>query len=312
MSSFSNQVKNEITVIDEAVNKKELLRGLLQINATISFTSEGLTLKFKTKNINIVNLLADLIYEFYKTESTVLSSQEKRLNKETIYMLEVNQNASYIIRDLKIVEAKEDISYSLKKEISSEDERASYLRGAFLACGSINDPKSLTYHMEIQTFNMMVATNLRDLMNTFGLNAKLSKNRRGYIVYLKKAETISDFIRIIGASESVMEFENLRIEKDLSNSINRIMNCEIANQRKTEESARRQIDEINYLMSHNIELKPGLKDVANLRLKYPDDSLTELSVKSEEELEKPISRNTVIHRLREIHEIFVNNSASQE
>ena len=312
MSSFSNQVKNEIAIIDETVNKKELLRGLLQINATISFTSDGLSLKFKTKNINIVNLLGDLIYEFYKTECTILSSQEKRLNKETIYMLEINQNASYIIRDLKIVEAKEDPSYSLKKEILEEDERASYLRGAFLACGSINDPKSLTYHMEIQTFNMMVATNLRDLMNTFSLNAKLSKNRRGYIVYLKKAETISDFIRIIGASESVMEFENLRIEKDLSNSINRIMNCEIANQRKTEESARRQIDEINYLMSNKIELKEGLRVVAELRLKYPDDSLTELAMKSEEELEKPISRNVVIHRLREIHEIYVNNNKTQE
>ena len=305
MASYSISLKNEL-VFNESSDKKSLLKGMLQINASINLQSSGLYLEFKTKNKNIADLLISLIKELYGFTPTVNEEREKKLNKELVYVVLINQNATFILRDLSIMQSKEDSQYSLKRDIVDEQSRVEYLKGAFLSTGSINDPASNIYHLEIQTFNTIVATNLRDLMNTFNLRAKISQNRRGFIVYLKSSERISDFVRLVGASESFLYFENIRIEKDLSNSINRVVNCEIANQKRTEASSKKQLEEIEAVLSHysSQELSNKNLDIIKLRKENPDDSLQELSDKSENSLGYFMSRSTINHRLKAIHELY--------
>ena len=306
MPSFSYCVKDELVSLDEA-NKKEFLKGIFQVNASINLSSTGLSLEYKTKNENIAIKIKEIVKEIYKVDSVISSYKEAKLNKDMVYLLQINQNANFIIRDLKLMQAKGDTQYSLKKDIVSDEERISYLKGSFVSTGSVNDPQTFTYHLEIQAFNTIVASNIRDLMNSFNLNAKVSQNRRGYIVYIKSAEAISDFLRLIGASNAYLYFENLRIEKDLSNSINRVINCEIANQKKVEESSKRQLMEIEEVLEYyKDDIPKSAMEALILRKENPDDSLQELSNKSDKRFGHLISRSAMNHRLKAIHELYLS------
>lgn len=306
METFSSKLKDELVDIELSLEEeKALLEGLLQVNGMISLSSTGMYLEFKSKNINVAKKVESLIKQFYNLSPIFTATKELRFNKEDLYLVRLHQNPGILLKDLSIMASKQDPTYNLKKELSIEQLRIAYIKGAFLACGSINDPNTNTYHMEIQTFNTLVAYNLRDLINVFGLQAKVSKNRRGYIVYLKSADKISDFIRILGSSESLFYFEDFRIERDLSNSINRVMNCEISNQKKTIETAKRQLKEIDTVMTYYGErLASNLNEVCNLRIKYPEDSLNELSNKSLKEYGKTISKSALNHRLRAVHNLY--------
>ena len=306
MSSFSMLLKDELVSLDQ--NDKELkamLMGLLQVNASINFSSSGLYLEFKSKNEKVALKVYDLIKKFYDLEPTFMVTKEVRLNKEDIFYTRLEQSAYHILNDLNVIRAKEDKEYNLKKELQTDPERLAYIRGAFLSSGSVNDPSSNTYHLEIQTFSANVAYNLRDLMNLYSLNAKISKNRRGYIVYMKNSEKIGDFIRILGSTEGLFRFEDERIEKDISNSINRVMNCEIANEKKTQLAAKRQLEEISVVSSYYGErLKSTLKEAITLRLNHKEENLNELSSLSFKELGKTISKSALNHRFREIHTLY--------
>lgn len=305
--SFAMKLKDELTALTlEKNEEKILLMGMLQVNASIGFSSNGLYLEFKTKNESVASKVYDLIFKFYNLEPSLLKSKEVRLKKEDIFFTRLERNALVVLEDLKVLQAKEDSQYNLKKELDNIEDRIAYIRGAFLASGSLNDPTSNTYHLEIQTFSPNVAYNLRDLMNTFNLNSKISKNRRGYIVYLKSADKIGDFIRILGSQEGLFQFEDHRIEKDLSNSINRVMNCEIANEKKTINAAKRQLEEIEVVKKYYGErLKKSLLEASILREKHKEDNLNELSNQSVNDIGKFISRSALNHRFREIHELYL-------
>lgn len=307
MPSFAMKIKDELTSLE--ISKEEeraMLEGMLQVNASINFSSNGMFLEFKSKNEKVASKVYDLIIKFYSLEPIFLKTKEVRLNKEDIYYTKLEQNAFYVLNDLKVLQAKNDTSYSVKKELQTDEERLSYIKGAFLACGSINDPQSNTYHLEIQTFSSIVAYNLRDLMNMYNLGAKISENRRGFIVYIKSADKIGDFLRILGSNESLFYFEDYRIEKDLSNSINRVMNCEIANERKSMEAAKRQVEEIEVVKKHyGGRLKKTLEEVSILRLNHKEASLNELSDLSLEEVGSSISKSALNHRFRELHDLYI-------
>ena len=307
MSTFSMTLKDELSNIklDDHL-EKIMLMGLLQVNASLNFSSSGLYIDFKSKNELAATKVYDLIKKHYHLEPVLLKTKETKLKKEDIFYTRLEQNAFYVLNDLNVLRAKEDQQYVLKKELETSDERIAYIRGAFLASGSVNDPKSNTYHMEIQTFSPLVAYNLRDLINSFSINSKISENRRGYIVYLKSANSIADFLRIIGSTEGLFYFEDNRIEKDLANSINRVMNCEIANAKKTQETANRQIEEILAIKKYyGKNLKKTLDDAARLRLEYKEESLKELEDLSYEFLGKTITKSALNHRFREIHNLYL-------
>lgn len=178
--------------------------------------------------------------------------------------------------------------------------KRAFLRGLFLTSGSVTDPNS-GYHLELAAGSYGRATRIQEIMSVFGLEAKIVERKKNYIVYMKEGEAIVDFLNVIGAHVALMEFENVRILKEMRNSINRQVNCETANIRKTVSAASRQTADIHYI--HDTigfgNLSENLSQIAKLRLEYPDVTLKELG----QMLEPPIGKSGVNHRLRKLSEI---------
>lgn len=180
--------------------------------------------------------------------------------------------------------------------------KRAYIRGAFIAAGSISNP-SKSYHFEIVCNRLEEAEYLRSMMNVFDLDAKIIERKKTYVVYLKEGAQIVDVLNVMEAHVALLEFENIRIMKEMRNSVNRKVNCETANINKTVSAAVRQMEDIKYIRDTVgfDRLPEGLKDVALTRLAYPDASLKELGGL----LETPVGKSGVNHRLRKLSEIAV-------
>lgn len=178
--------------------------------------------------------------------------------------------------------------------------RRSFLRGAFLCCGSMSDP-SKGYHLEFVCTNAGQAEQLKEIIGTFDIEAKVILRKKYYVVYLKEGAGIVDLLNVMEAHKSLMELENLRILKEMRNSINRRVNCETANIGKTVQAASRQVEDILYIKEHyGFSKLPGnLREMAEVRLEYPDAALKELG----EYLEPPVGKSGVNHRLRKLSEL---------
>ncbi|HEU4964088.1 MAG TPA: DNA-binding protein WhiA, partial [Bacilli bacterium] len=179
--------------------------------------------------------------------------------------------------------------------------KRSYLRGAFMAGGSVNDPEGSSYHLEISSTDLQHSESLLELVNGYDLNAKLIDRKNSYVVYLKEVEKIIEFLNIIGAHQALLKFEDIRIVKGMRNQVNRLVNCETANLNKTIEASVRQIENIK-LLERTIgldNLPPKLKEVAVMRLQYPDINLKELG----EMLTGKVSKSGVNHRLRKLDDM---------
>ncbi len=178
--------------------------------------------------------------------------------------------------------------------------KRAYIRGAFLAAGSMSDPGK-SYHFEIVCDTEDAARFLRTLLNSFGVGAKIVERKKNFVVYLKEGDQIVDVLNIMEAHVALMELENVRILKEMRNSVNRKVNCETANINKTVSAAVKQIEDIAYIrdtVGLN-KLPEALRDVALLRLEYPEAALKELGTL----LEPQIGKSGVNHRLRKISEI---------
>ena len=178
--------------------------------------------------------------------------------------------------------------------------KRAYIRGAFIASGSMSDPDK-SYHFEIVCGTLKQAEYLRNMINSFEMDAKIVKRKKSYVVYLKEGSQIVDVLNIMEAHVALLELENVRIMKEMRNTVNRKVNCETANINKTVSASIRQMEDIIYIRD-NIgfdKLPDGLKDVALTRLKYPDATLKELGGL----LENPIGKSGVNHRLRKLSEI---------
>lgn len=182
--------------------------------------------------------------------------------------------------------------------------KRAYMRGAFLAGGSVNNPETSSYHFEISTLDQELAEDLKDLANVFNLNARVLQRKKGYIMYIKEAEKISDFLRVIEAYNAVLNFEDVRIFRDIRNSENRLNNCEIANETKTIAAAQRQIDNIELIdFVYGIDSLPErLQHVAKLRLEFPEENLNYLSDISNERGFK-LTKSGINHRMRKLAEM---------
>lgn len=174
-----------------------------------------------------------------------------------------------------------------------------FLRGAFLCIGSISDPTK-GYHLEFVCTDARKAEQLQKVLQVFSIEGKIVLRKKYYVVYLKEGESIVDLLNVCEAHVALMEFENLRILKDVRNSINRRVNCEAANITKTVNAAARQIEDIEYIRDHGgLRMLPdNLREMAEVRLEYPDASLKELG----EYLDPPVGKSGVNHRLRKLSE----------
>ena len=178
--------------------------------------------------------------------------------------------------------------------------RRSYLRGVFLGAGSLSDPMN-SYHLEIVANSEEYAESLVKLIETFGLHPKISSRKNVLLVYLKESEQIADFLNIIGAHQALLELENIRIQKEMRNQVNRLVNCESANMNKTIDAAYKQRMNIELIQKyHGFEqLSEGLRAVAEARLEYPEVSLKELGSL----MDPPIGKSGINHRMRKLEEL---------
>ena len=178
--------------------------------------------------------------------------------------------------------------------------KRAFLRGAFLSVGSMSNPEK-AYHLEYVCVDTQQAAQLIDILLVYGIHAKTVVRKKYQVVYIKESEEIVELLNVIGAHISLMKLENLRIFKDMRNSINRRVNCETANITKTVNAATKQIADIQYIKEHYgfDNLKDNLRQVAELRLEYPDAALKELG----EYLSPPVGKSGVNHRLRKLSEL---------
>lgn len=303
--SFSTEIKTELQSLKQldCCNRAEL-SALLHIGGSIEMNNQGLNLVFQTTNNAVARRFMVLFKSLYDMELTVIKKQSKKLRIHDVFIIKITDKVDTLLSELSLMNEDamffRDVNESI---IEKECCKKSYLRGAFLATGSINSPETSSYHLEIQAFSLEQANVLKDIANYFNLNAKVTKNRRGYIAYMKEAERIADFLRVIGASNSLFQFEDSRIKRDFKNSINRVINCDIANEKKAMDAAAKQLKHIEIIERYNKDVSKSMKEAIFLRKKYPDSSLLELSYASLEHFDTQISKSALNHRFRAIKDL---------
>lgn len=312
--SYASQVKKELTNLEvHPEHARAELSALIRMNGSLSLAQHHFILNIQTENPAIARRIYSLLHQLYTVDSELVVRRKMKLQKNKQYIVRLRQHVQAILADLRIVQKDSfQIRTDISEDIWSSQQRArSYLRGAFLAGGSVNNPETSRYHLEIYTLYEDQNQGLVKLMNQFQLNARATQRRNGFIVYLKEAEKISDFLQIIGATASMLKFEDIRIVRDMRNSVNRLVNCENANINKTIKAAAKQVANIRYYQENfGLEKLPvKLKEIAELRLANPEVSLTELAQMVPG---GPISKSGINHRLRKLNTLIEQKRSTSE
>ncbi|KRL04822.1 DNA-binding protein WhiA [Liquorilactobacillus oeni] len=301
--SYASDVKKELTTLEVHFgNAKAELMALIRMNGALSIVKHHFILNVQTENPAIARRIYKLLKKFYDVESELLVRRKMKLKKNNLYIVRLKKGSESILRDLGVLDHYE-LRTTVNLGLLNDDAKVrSYLRGAFLAAGSVNNPETSRYHLEIYSLYEEQNDAICQLTNRYGLNARKTERRSGYITYLKEAEKIADFLSLIGATNAMLKFEDIRIVRDMRNSVNRIVNCENANMNKVADAANSQIENIKYIddrLGLN-KLPPKLQDVARTRIMNPEVSLKELG---EMVSGGPISKSGINHRLRKINEL---------
>ena len=306
--SFSLKVKNEVCKHSD-ISKQEAiaqLSAIMKVSGTLLFTNKQFNFKITTENAAIARLIFKILKEHFDIHTEIMIKKNNSLKKNNVYIILISEEegVKYLLKEVGIIKEKLNVfslDYSISNSIVSYDEcKRAYIRGAFLGGGSISNPEK-TYHLEFVTHNEDYAKDLSNLINSYNLNSKVIKRKNSYIIYLKEGEQIVDLLNIIGAHASLLELENVRIMIEMRNNVNRLVNCETANLSKTVNAAVRQVESIKFI-EREIglgRLPKNLRDVAELRIKYPDESLRELG----KMLNPPVGKSGVNHRLRRVEKI---------
>ena len=299
--SYASEVKKELTGITvHEKNARAELMALIRMTGSIGLANHAMILNVQTESPAIARRIYSLIKHLYKVESDILVRKKMKLKKNNTYVVRLRHHAQEILGDLAILDGFQ-IKERVPLDLLTDDLMIrSYLRGAFLAGGSVNNPETSRYHLEIYSLyeehNEMIA----EMINRYDLNARTTNRRSGYIVYLKEAEKIANFLQLIGATTSMLEFENIRIVRDMRNSVNRLVNCENANMDKVANAANRQVENI-MLIEATVglsSLPEKLRAIAETRLAHQEVSLKELGTLVPG---GPISKSGVNHRLRKLN-----------
>lgn len=298
--SFSTDIKNEVTRLDS--NKEELISELSAIVRNSADVSKDIIIYIEN------NSVARRIFKLFKSIydiSPIITVRKKYFNNGLSYILTIKYKKDEILDDLSIVKNNNYYNIPMEYIISDEDLVRAYLRGLFLVSGSVNDPKTSRYHLELIVDNPEYAKFISKLLNDNDLNSKIIKREKKYMVYIKEAEKISDFLRLIRAYNGVMYYEDIRIYRDHKNMTNRLNNCEQANMDKIFLTASSQIKDIEKLKEYDMLdlIDEKIKLVIEYRIKYPEASLGELSDIISDETGNKITKSGLNHRFRKIREI---------
>lgn len=301
--SYTIDIKDEISSINST--KSEIiaeLSGFIRNNSLIAADSFSLT----TENPFTIKRLMQFFKTLYEIEPSVETKDNLNFSKKKLYLLRITSKVDKILQDVGYYDENNNYLETPPTYIvGANEEIRAYLRGAFLCSGSINDPKTSRYHMELLISKPKEAVFIQKLLNIFDLNAKILNREKGYMIYIKESEKISDYIRILGASKAVMYFENAKIYREKKNQTNRLNNCEQANMDKVVSTATSQLEQIKIIeeTSSLDLLDDKTRETLNYRKKYPEASLKELSEIITLETNKPITKSGLNHRLRKIKEL---------
>lgn len=304
--SFTTSVKSEVAAHDvKTCCAKAQCSALVKMCSSLNINHEGMYLTIQTESAPTAKKILKLMKEQYHIQSELSVRKKMNLKKNNIYILRIYENTQFILNDLEIMDKNGLRSHPTAKMVTRECCARAYLAGAFLAGGSVNSPNKTNYHLEIATNDEKLAQFIQKLMERFYLPAKVIQRRMQYVVYLKSSEKIADFLKCIEATNSVFEFEDVRIQRDFMNSLTRLDNCDFANEMKSLAAGKRQCEDIEYLENYGaLEFLPEkIRQAALLRKKYPEASLNELCDHFEEEYLETISKSGMRHRLNKMAEI---------
>ena len=291
--SFTSLVKDEVSKLDIMDADK-----ISELSAIVfSFYDFNNVIKIVTENNSVARRTYSLFKDIYNISPAVSVRKGYNYNKKLLYFIEVKKNVPFILKSL-------GISGKLPDSFITADEDLirAYLRGLFIICGSVNDPKKSRYHLEFNLKRKELSLFIQKLLNKFYLNSKVLHRDNNYMVYIKEAEKIGDFLRIIGATKAVLYYEDIRIYRDHKNMTNRLNNCEQANIDRAIETANNLIKDIELIdKTCGLELL-GEKEMlaANYRVKYPDATILELSKIISVETGDKITKSGLYHRLNKI------------
>ncbi len=306
--SFSSNVKSELSHHFGNARHCNIAETAAIINMCghINVNREKFCVKIQTENVAVARKYFTLLKKTFNIDSEILIRRNSQLNKNRVYMLFVNNSseAEKLLQATGILKTENNKRIICNRiyplVVNSVCCRRAYIRGAFLASGSLCDPEK-TYHLEFVNSSFAYSMELKDLINSFGMDAKIVKRKEHYIVYLKEGEQIVDLLNVMEAHVALMDLENVRILKDMRNNVNRIVNCETANLNKTIAASVKQVEDINYIEESMglSQLPEALREIAEVRVEYPDASLKELG----QMLVPPVGKSGVNHRLRKISNI---------
>ena len=299
--SFTSTVKEEVTRLNTTrLEDISELSAIFRISADIN---KNITLSLE--NNSVARRCFKLIKNIYGIAPKI-TVRNKKLGKGFTYILTINTNIKELLEDLSIMDNGKYLPVPKEYIVSDEDSLRAYLRGIFLVSGSVNDPKTSRYHLEFVLDTKEYSEFVNKLLNTYNLNSKIIKRERNYTVYIKEAEKISDFLRVIKAFSAVMYFEDIRIYRDHKNMTNRLNNCEQANIDKIFLTASKQVKDIEKLYELDMvdTLDDKLKEVVEYRMRYKESSLSELASIISIETGTEITKSGLNHRFRKIKEIL--------
>ncbi len=301
--SFTSEVKKQICAesVDESEAKAQLC-AIFQMRATLHMNWQGMYISFQTENATIAKHVFQLLKTYYQVDPRLSVVKKMQLKKNNIYRIQVYEKATEILEDLQIM-TDSGIRYTPSSNMVRSDKRArAYLQGCFLAGGSINDPKTSNYHLEMSSMEEALANRIQKLMQRFYLPAKVIQRKNAYVVYLKAGDKIADFLRLCNTSQALFDFEDSRIQRDFYNQITRLDNCELANEMKAVKAAEKQLEYIRVLEENRnrVHITEKIQHVIDIRKKFPDANVNELCEEIYKEYGDIISKSGMKHRLSKI------------
>lgn len=299
--TFTTQIKEEISRLElDVASALALLSSFIRFDGIVNKEEIVLTIE----NAAVARYIYKLLKMVFNIRPKITVRVQKLFRVKQIYILTIDTSVLEILEKL-------NIYHNGKKTLpedyflSSDEEVIEFLKGLFLATGSVNDPKNSGYHLEFTIPTKKESVFIVGLLKKFRINAKILKRKTHYMVYVKSSEMISDLLKMFNAINSMFYFEDIRIYRDHKNMVNRLNNCEVANQEKTTTTGLKQIDDIMYIKDNDLLplLDERIQEVIEYRLKYPESSYQELAEIVSLESGKPVTKSGINHYFRKIKEL---------
>lgn len=299
--SFAAQTKKELTtVVNEPCCVAVELQALVELNGKLRTLEGRPVLDVETENVSTARRIYTQLRQHMDVHPEVLVRKKMRLRKNNVYAVRVFHHIDRVLAQIGL---SLEPSGVIQRAELAEDRccQRAYLRGAFLAAGSVNDPGSNSYHLEMTVHSLHQAERIQHLSEEYDVQPRVIRRKNGYVVYLKEGEKIVEFLSVIGAHQALLRFEDVRILKGMRNQVNRLVNCETANLNKTISAAVRQLEVIEFI-DNRVGLRTlpeHLQEVADVRRRFPEVNLQELCA----QMGNRVTKSGLNHRFRKLEQM---------